>query len=115
ASGTSAAPCWRRGSMPDDARLRALYALRPAISEHPSEADWERLLCGELGDDERERVQAHVVRCAECVRGQKALEEVSRQARAFDPDVPRPHPRTGASLRFPRIATPPRGAIVAPS
>jgi hypothetical protein len=61
-----------------------------AAGGHPDEQAWERLACGELTDELRRSLLDHVVDCAECTRVYRALAELERGARRFDPGVPRP-------------------------
>jgi hypothetical protein len=56
---------------------------------HPPEEAWERLALGELSERDRLSLVDHVVDCAECTRIWRALAEVERGARRFDPGVPR--------------------------
>ena len=75
--------------MADDRVLREAYAAVAGGSPpHLDEEAWERLACGELGADERERALGHVARCAECGRILRALTRLDREARAVDPTVP---------------------------
>src|SRR5436190_798388 len=84
--------------MSDDERLKTLYANRASPEGHPREEAWEALLCEELAADERKRVLEHVVRCMECAGTYRALLQVTREARAFDP----------GALRVPRSIVPAR-------
>jgi len=61
-----------------------------AAGGHPPEEAWERLACGELSEYERTTLLDHVVGCAECTRTWRALAEIERGARKFDPGMPRP-------------------------
>jgi hypothetical protein len=73
----------------DDGALRRAYA---AVSEgsppHVDDPTWERLACGELSAEERERALDHAARCAACGRILRALTHLAREARAVDPEAP---------------------------
>jgi hypothetical protein len=84
-----------------DENLRRLY--RSAVStgaSHPDEAAWERVFSNEATEDERRRLMAHVVSCAQCADTYRSLAVVRREAAAFDPGAPAPLPIRGPSMRW---------------
>ena len=74
--------------MLDDGTLREAYEASEPTTPHVSEDRWERLACGELSLEERERALDHASRCFECGRILRALLVLEREARAIDPHVP---------------------------
>ena len=77
--------------MAEDDRLRAAYGeirARPR-QDHPADEAWERLALGEMSGGERDALMDHVVRCAACSEVYRGLKELEREARTFDPGVPR--------------------------
>ena len=74
--------------MLDDGTLREAYEASEPTTPHVSEDCWERLACGELSLEERERALDHASRCFECGRILRALLLLEREARAIDPHVP---------------------------
>lgn len=84
--------------MADDDRLDQVYRevrTRPT-QPHPGEEAWERLAMGELAASERDALMDHVTRCFDCGEVYRGLQELEREARAFDPGVPR-RQRTGVA------------------
>jgi hypothetical protein len=55
---------------------------------HLEEADWERLALDELSPEARRAARAHIERCEECGRIDRALRELRQEAQTFDPGVP---------------------------
>ncbi len=74
--------------MLDDGTLREAYEASEPTAPHVSEDCWERLACGELSLEERERALDHASRCFECGRILRALLLLEREARAIEPLVP---------------------------
>jgi len=74
--------------MLDDATLREAYEASEPTAPHVSEDCWERLACGELSLEERDRALDHATKCFECGRILQALLLLERDARAIDPLVP---------------------------
>jgi hypothetical protein len=66
-------------------------------SRHVEDHAWERLACGELSAEERERALDHAARCATCGRILRALTHLARDARAVDPEAPGALAWAGAS------------------
>jgi hypothetical protein len=66
-------------------------------ASHLQESDWERLACGEMGPEERDRALEHVTSCAACAELYRGLSMLRAEAPAFDPGAPRHE--TGRSLR----------------
>jgi hypothetical protein len=83
--------------MDDDGTLREAFAAAETTAPHVGEEAWERLACGELSIEERERVLDHSSRCPPCGRVLRALVILENEAREFDPHVrPRSRMRRGA-------------------
>jgi hypothetical protein len=74
--------------MLDDGTLREAYEASEPTAPHVSEDCWERLACGELSLEERDRALDHASGCFECGRILRALLLLEREARAIDPLVP---------------------------
>lgn len=74
--------------MLDDGTLREAYEACEPTVPHVSEDSWERLACGELSNEERDRALDHASGCSECGRILRALLLLEREARAIDPLVP---------------------------
>jgi hypothetical protein len=74
--------------MVDDGILREALASGERTGPHVGEETWERLACGELSLEERERALDHASRCTPCGRVLRGLVLLEREAREFDPLVP---------------------------
>jgi hypothetical protein len=74
--------------MLDDATLREAYQSSDPAVPHVSDDCWERLACGELSLEERERALDHASACFECGRILRTLLLLEGEARAIDPLVP---------------------------
>jgi hypothetical protein len=74
--------------MVDDGILREALAAGELTAPHVGEETWERLACGELSHEERERALDHASRCPPCGRILRALVILEREALEFDPLVP---------------------------
>src|SRR5262245_38157721 len=87
-----------------DERLRSLYrsALAQPASDasHPDEDVWDRVFSNDATEDERRRLMAHVVSCAQCADTYRSLTVVRREAAAFDPGAPAPVPVDTRSMRW---------------
>jgi len=57
-------------------------------ADHVTDADWERLMCGEMGAAERDRTLAHVMSCTDCRTIHRSLLEVQREAAAMERPAP---------------------------
>ena len=71
----------------DEATLRAALTEQPR-GGHLDDDTWERLACGELDESERLLAIEHVTSCEECDRIYRALDVLSKEARAIHPDLP---------------------------
>lgn len=87
--------------MADFDALRAGFraSASPRDDSHPSSADWERLVCGELKAEPRRRLLDHMLDCPECSDTYRALGILRSEATKFDEQVPNPQTAPTPFLR----------------
>jgi hypothetical protein len=77
-------PDQSRDPLNDDDLAAAFRSSRRVSGEHLTEAEWERLTCGEMAPAERDTALAHIMNCAECSTIHRSLMQLREGAATIE-------------------------------